>query len=138
MTMKHMLMKSSLGMLALGLAATGAQASWDRSGYGHQQAYLQQQSRAYGQQIDTRQNRQAARIQDAMRAGHLTRLEFRTLVDEQHQIRAVEQHFRADGQIDTREFQRLDRVLDRASFNIRTETHDRQARASHDHHSWLN
>lgn len=136
--MKSILTKSGLGMLALGLAGAGAQASWDRGGYGHQEAYLQQQFRAHSQQIDARQDRQVARIRAAMQAGHLTHFEFRTLMDEQRQIRAVEQHFRADGRIDAREFQRLDRALDRASFNIRTETQDRQARATHDRHSRFN
>lgn len=130
--MNHILMKSGLGMLALGLAATGAQASWDRDDYGHQHAYVQQQSRAYSQQIDARQDRQAARIQNAMRAGYLTRFEFRTLMDEQHQIRAMERHFRADGRIDSREFQRIDRALDRASRTIRMEASDRQARSVYD------
>lgn len=133
--MKSILMKSGLGMLALGLAAAGAQASWDRGGYGHHEVYLHQQSRAYSQQIDVRQDRQAARIRAAMRAGHLTRFEVRTLMDEQQQIRAMEQHFRADRRIDPREFQRLDRALDRASFNIRTQAHDRQTRSSHDRHA---
>jgi len=136
--MKHILIKSGLGMLALGLAATAAQAGWERGGDGHQHAYLQQQSWAYSQQIDDRQDRQAARIQDARRAGYLTRFEFRTLMDEQHQIRAMERHFRADGRIDSREFQRIDRALDRASFNIRTEAHDRQARSAYDRHSRFN
>jgi len=136
--MKSILMKSGLGMLALGLAATSAQASWDRGGYSHHEAYLQQQSRAYTQEIDARQDRQAARIRAAMRAGHLTRFEFRTLIDEQHAIRITERHFRADGRMNAREFQRLERALDRASFNIRTEAHDRQARSSHDRHSRFN
>ena len=136
--MKSILMKSGLGMLALGLAATSAQASWDRGGYSHHEAYLQQQSRAYTQEIDARQDRQAARIRAAMRAGHLTRFEFRTLIDEQHAIRITEQHFRADGRMNAREFQRLERALDRASFNIRMETHDRQARSSHDRQSRFN
>jgi len=136
--MKNIPMKSSLGLLALSLAATGAQANWEPDGYGHQQAYLQQQSRAYGQEVNTRQDRQAARIEAAMRAGHLTRFEFRELMHEQHQIRAMEQHFRADGRIDAREFQRLDRALDSASQNIRMESHDRQARSAYGHDSRFN
>lgn len=137
--MKHILMKSGLGMLALGLAATAAQAGWERGDHGHQHAYLQQQSWAYSQQIDDRQDRQAARIQDARRAGYLTRFEFRTLMDEQHQIRAMERHFRADGRIDSHEFQRIDRALDRASRNIRMEANDRQARSVYDgRHSRFN
>jgi hypothetical protein len=43
----------------------------------------------------------------------------------------MEQHFRADGFIDPREFQRLDRALDIASQNIRAEKHDRQARVAY-------
>lgn len=136
--MKSTLMKTTFGMLALGLMTTGAQADWERGGYGHPQAYLLQQSRAFSQQVDVRQDRQAARIQAAMQAGHLSRFEFRELMQEQHQIRAMEQHFRADGRIEAREFQRLDRALDSASRNIRTETHDRQARSSYDRHSRFN
>jgi hypothetical protein len=137
--MKHILMKSGLGMLALGLAATGAQASWDRGDHGHQHVYLQQQSRAYSQQIDARQDRQAARIRDAVRVGDLTRFEFRTLMDEQHEIRAMERHFRADGIIYPREFQRIDHALDSASRNIRMEANDRQARSVYDgRHSRFN
>ena len=135
--MKSTLMKSTLGMLALGLAAAGAQASWERGGYGHHEAYPQQ-SRAYSQQINVRQDRQAERIQAARRAGQLTRFEFRELMQEQHKIRTMEQHFRADGRIDAREFQRLDRALDIANQNIRTETHDRQARSAYDRHSRFN
>jgi len=135
--MKSTLMKTTFGMLALGLMTTGAQANWERGGYGHHEAYLQQ-TRAYSQQIDARQDRQARRIQSAMRAGYLTRFEFRELMQEQHQIRAMEHHFRSDGRIDAREFQRLDRALDSASSNIRTEKHDRQARSAYDRTSRFN
>jgi hypothetical protein len=135
--MKSTLMKTTLGMLALGLMTTGAQADWERGGYGHHQAYLQQ-TRAYSQQIDARQDRQAARIRSAMRAGYLTRFEFRELMQEQHQIRAMEHHFRSDGRIDAREFQRLDRALDSASRTIQTEKHDRQARSAYDRPSRFN
>ena len=135
--MKSNLMKKTLGVLALaslGLMTTGAQADWDRGGpgygYGHTghggQAY--QQSLMFGQQIDARQNRQMERIQAGMRSGSLTRHEFRDLMHEQREIRAMEHHFRADGFIDAREFQRLDRALDIASQNIRAEKHDRQER----------
>jgi uncharacterized membrane protein YebE (DUF533 family) len=127
--MKSILTKSALGALALGLIATGAQADWDREGYGHKQAY--QQTRAYGQQINARQERQMERIQAGMRSNQLTRFEFRELMREQRAIRAMEQHFRADGRIDAREFQRLDRALDAASLNIKMERHDRQARQAY-------
>lgn len=124
--MKGTLTKAALGALALGLIAPPAQAGWDHDGYGHKQAYLQ--TRACSQQINARQDRQRARIQAGMRSGQPTRAEFRELMQEQRQIRAMERHFRADGMINTREFQRLDRALDDAHHNIRMERHDRQAR----------
>lgn len=125
-------MKKTLGVLALstlGLIATGAQADWDRGGYGHKQVH--QQTRPYSQQVNARQDRQMERIQAGMRKGSLTRAEFRELMQEQNQIRAMEQHFRADGFIDAREFQRLDHALERADLSIRAEKHDRQAYGHH-------
>lgn len=126
--MKSNSMKKAFGILTLsilGLTATGAQAAWDRGGHGHPPTY--QQTRAYSQQINARQDRQVQRIRVGQRAGHLTRFEFRELMQEQHKIRAMEQHFREDGVIDAREFRRLDHALDRADRNIRAEKHDRQA-----------
>jgi len=134
--MKNTLMKKTLGMLALGLIATGAQADWERGGYGHKQAYLQ--SQAYNQQIDARQDRQQDRIRVGMRSGQLTRAEFRELMQEQHKIHAMEHRFRADGRIGTREFQRLDRALDMADRNIRMEKHDGQARHAYGYASRFN
>lgn len=109
----------------LGLAATGVQAAWDRGGHGYPPTY--QQTRAYSQQINARQDRQLQRIRTGQHAGHLTRFEFRELMQEQHRIRVMEQHFRADGVIDAREFRRLDHALDRADRNIRAGKHGRQA-----------
>lgn len=126
--MKSALTKKTLGVLALGLAATGAQAGWDR----HERAYdrhAYQQSQRFSQTIDARQERQMERIMDGMHQGRLTRDEFRSLKLEQRDIRAMEQHFRTDGMIDAREFQRLDRALDVAARNIQAEKHDRQARS---------
>lgn len=130
--MKTTLIKQTLGLLALGLAATGAHASWDR----HDQAYTRhanQQSRHFAQQIDARQDRQMDRIEAGMRQGRLTRAEYRKLMHEQREIRAMERHFRADGIIDAREFRRLERALDVANSNIRDEKHDRQARNGYSH-----
>jgi uncharacterized membrane protein YebE (DUF533 family) len=131
-------MKKTLGVLALstlGLMATAAQANWERGGhgYGHAQKLAYQQSQAYSQQINARQDRQKQRIQAGMHKGNLNRAEFRELMQEQHRIRAMEQHFRADGLIDTREFHRLDRALDIASQNIRAHMHNRQARHTYGH-----
>jgi uncharacterized membrane protein YebE (DUF533 family) len=124
--MNTTLMKKALGMLALGslgLMAGGAQADWNRPGHGGQVS----QHRVFGQQIDARQERQRDRIQAGMRAGNLTRAEFRELKREQHAIRAMEQRFRADGVIDAREFRRLDHALDAACRYIKAEKHGRQA-----------
>lgn len=130
--MKSTLMKQTLALLALGLITAGAQAGWDRHDQGHDR-HAYQQSRYFSQQIDARQDRQRERILAGKRAGHLTRAEFRWLRQEQRDIRAMEQHFRADGLIDRHEFRRLDRALDVASRNIRAEKHDRQARNAYGH-----
>ena len=124
-------LKKTLGVLAisaLGLVATGAQADWDR-GYGYQHdGHTSRQSQTFGERINTRQDQQMERIQAGMHSGNLTHFEFRDLMREQQEIRAMERHFRADGVIDAHEFQRLDRALDIASRNIKLENHDRQAR----------
>ncbi|MHB1086058.1 MAG: hypothetical protein ACYCZA_14625 [Thiobacillus sp.] len=157
--MKIQLMKKTLAVLVLGglgLVATGAQADGNREGYGyiqmhggydrhasydhraHQDRRAFQQSAAFGQQINARQDRQMDRIRAGMRSGALTRGEFRELMREQHQIRTMERHVKADGLINTREFQRLDRALDMASHNIRDEKHDRQARNAYGHNARFN
>lgn len=129
--MNHSLTKTVLGILALGLMATGAQADWGHAGPSHQQAH--QQTRAYGQEINARQDRQMDRIQAGKQSGQLTRAEFRHLMQEQHHIRAMERHFRADGRIDAREFRHLDQALNVASRSIRVERHDYQARHAYGH-----
>lgn len=137
--MKTTLMKKALGMLALGalgLAAGGAQADWGPRGYHDPGHAYHSQSRMHGQQVNARQERQMERIQAGMRSGALTRGEFRELMHEQREIRAMEQHFRADGFIDAREFRRLERALDIASHNIRDEKHARQARYAYGDHPW--
>lgn len=137
--MKCNLMKKTFGILALsimGLAATGAQAAWDRGGQGHKQAY--QQTKAYSQQINARQDRQMQRIQTAKRKGSLTHRGFRALMQEQHDIRAMEQRFRADGVIDAREFRRIDRALDSAHRNIQATNHARHSYGSYGQKSRFN
>jgi uncharacterized protein HemX len=137
--MKSNLMKATLGAWALaaglGLATTSVQADWgqqQRTYSNHGNRY-DQQSRHFQRQINVRQGQQMGRIQAGMRSGKLTRMEFRELMHEQHNIRAMEQHFRADGFINAREFHRLDQALDRASRNIREERHDRQVRYAYGH-----
>jgi ribosomal protein L19E len=135
--MKSTLIKQTLGMLALGLIATGAHASWDRHDHAYER-HATQQSRFFAQQIDTRQDRQMERIEAGMRQGQLTRAEYRRLMQEQRDIRAMERDFRADGVIDGREYRRLDDALAVANGNIRDEKHDRQARNAYGSHDRFN
>lgn len=107
--------------------ATAAQADWHRNDH-PQVRHAYPQSQAYSQQINARQARQMDRIEAGNHNGILTRHEVRDLMREQHEIQAMERHFRADGIIDAREFQRLDHALNQADRNIRVERHDRQAR----------
>jgi hypothetical protein len=140
--MKSKLNKTFIALLtfgAIGLAASGAQAGWDHRGYGPgHAAHAHKQSQFFTQHINARQDRQMERIHAGMRQGDLTRFEFRRLLNEQHEIRAMERHFRADGFIDAREFQRLDRALDIASRNIKLEKHDRQDRYAGHRAPWHN
>lgn len=145
--MKSNLMKKTFGILALGtlgLLATTAHADWngtqanrDRDGYGQGHGHgrhAYQQSLMFSQQINARQDQQMQRIQAGKREGDLRRAEFRELVREQREISSMERNFRADGIIDAREFKRLDRALDVANRNIRTERRDdQQARNAYDH-----
>ncbi len=135
--MKTNLMKTILAVLALtGLAAGHAQADGGR----HERAYFAHSDRSHqhSQPINARQDRQMERIQTGKRSGSLTRMEFRELMHEQHSIRAMERHFRADGVIDAREFHRLNRTLDIAGRNIREERHDRQMRYAYGDHPRYN
>lgn len=135
--MKTNLMKTILAALMLtGLTAGHAQANDGR----HERAYVAHNDRSHqhSQQINARQNLQMERIQAGKRSGKLTRMEFRELMHEQHNIRAMERHFRADGVIDAREFQRLNRAFDIANRNIREERHDRQVRVAYGNHPRFN
>lgn len=163
--MKKTLAALALGGLVL--MASGAQAEDNRGnyGYGHsnysdnysndysnnysndnsspfnppqQGGHAYQQSQYFSQQIDARQARQMDRIQAGKRSGSLTRFEFRDLMQAQNRIRAMEQHALADGIINPREYQRLDRALDSASRDIRFEKIDQQARNNRSHNPWLN
>ena len=137
--MKSTLMKATLGAWALaaglGLITTSVQADWGQQQHAsssHGNRY-DQQSRHFQRQINARQGQQMGRIQAGMRTGKLTRMEFRELMHEQHNIRAMERYFRADGFINAREFHRLDQALNRASRNIHEERHDRQVRYAYGH-----
>jgi hypothetical protein len=124
--MKSTLIKAGLGMLALGLVTAHAQAGWEHDGQNLKHAYLQSQT--YARHVDARQKQQMKRIQHGRQSGFLTRVEFRELMQAQRKIQTMEQRFRADGLIDTREFRHLDRALDRASHTIKVKSHGHQAR----------
>lgn len=125
--MKNTLIKRTLGLVALGLVATGTQAGWDHRDRAHDR-HAAQQSRMFSQTINARQDRQLERIEAGRRNGMLSRAEYRRLMQEQDEIRAMARHFRADGRIDGREFRRLERALDTANRNIRVQQHDQHAR----------
>lgn len=134
--MKITALKPTFGTLALAgllLASNGALAYWDTPGYEH---HAVERSRWFSEQIDARQDRQRERIRAGLHDGRLSRGEFRELMNEQHRIRAMERHFRADGLIDEREFRRLDLALDRAGRNIREEKHDDQGRYAYNASPW--
>lgn len=135
--MKSTLINRTLGLLTLGLVATGAQAGWDRHDHDYGR-HVVQQSRMYSQEIAARQDRQMERIEVGRWNGMLTRAEYRRLMQEQREIRAMERHFLGDGLIDGREFRRLERALDVASRNIRVQKHDHQARNAHRAPRWFN
>lgn len=139
--MKSTAFKKTLSVLTLGLmglTAGAAQAGWGydndfKHGPGFQQGHL------FNQKIDQRQEHQMQRIQAGYRNGQLTPREYRELMHEQQEIRAMERQFRAnDGRIGPREFERLDQALDVADRNIKHEKHDRQARYGYDHRPWYN
>ncbi len=154
--MNTTLLKKTLVALALGglgLMSAGAQANDNRFGqgysfpghhahanshYDHSPRHAYVQSLEFSQKVNARQDRQMDRIREGMRSGALTRGEFRQLMREQHEIRAMERHFMADGILDMREFRRLDHALDMASRNIRFEKHDRQERYAYNHRPWYN
>jgi hypothetical protein len=137
-TMKSTPMKKTLAILALGslgLVASGAQADWNHDDHGLDGRAIQQ-SNMFINQINARQQQQMERIQSGRHTGSLTRSEFHNLIEEQREIRIMQQRFRADGVIDAREFQRLDRALDTASRHIRAERNDPRARVAY--HSRFN
>lgn len=78
----------------------------------------------FGPDIDQRQARQADRIDDALRSGRLSAREARELEREQREIRRYERRAKADGVVTYNERRELQRMLDRASRNIRSEARD--------------
>ncbi|MFP5408524.1 MAG: hypothetical protein ACLGGY_04500 [Gammaproteobacteria bacterium] len=130
--MTRILMKTALSVLALGLMGANAHAGF-YDHHDHGRPNVAKQSQAYIQQVNARQAQQMRRIEAARRAGLLSRHEFSMLKHEQQQIRTLERKFRADGILNAREFQLLDRALYVAQRNIRMETLARNAYHGHGH-----
>lgn len=128
--MKIKLMQTALGMMTLGLMASAAHANWGHDH--HIEHYVAQQSQAYSQHIDARQQHLIERLKRAQRKHLLSHAEFRTLMHDQRQINAMKRNFRADGIIDAREFRRLDRALELASHMLQTTLRAHQARSGYD------
>ena len=125
---------AALGMATMTTMATPALAdgNWGNSGnYGRpaaHPAYVQQQPLAGLRDINFRQEEQRARIERGFHRGAITRWEFRRLMAEQQDIRALKHAFVADGFLAPRERAELHRRLDIASSHIFTEAHDFQRR----------
>jgi uncharacterized membrane protein YebE (DUF533 family) len=85
-------------------------------------------STAQADVTDTRQARQAHRIEQGVRSGSLTRSEAAKLAAEQERIRALERNAKRDGYVDPAERRRLQAAQNSASRNIRAEKHDYEDR----------
>jgi hypothetical protein len=79
-------------------------------------------------EINVRQEEQLARIEHGFHRGAITRFEFRRLMAEQQDIRALERAFVGDGFLSPRERMELQRRLDIASQHIFVEAHDHERR----------
>lgn len=86
---------------------------------------------AYADRVDSRQARQADRIEQGIRNGSLTRQEAAKLKAEQEYIAALERQAERDGRLSREERARLEAAQDRASKHIRSEKHDADNRYTH-------
>lgn len=78
--------------------------------------------------VDARQQRQAARIEQGVASGELTRREARRLHREQQAIANAEAQAKADGTVTRAERRHLHHRQDHAGQHIRHQKHDRQQR----------
>jgi hypothetical protein len=79
-------------------------------------------------EVNERQDKQLDRILNGFYEKRINPHEFRKLMDEQREIRQLENRFLADGFLNRFEYQKLDAALDAASRNIFQEKHDAQGR----------
>lgn len=87
-------------------------------------------------EINQRQHQQRERILAARERGRLTPHEFRSLMATHRDIKQMERRFLADGRLDRREYQQLDRALDRAGHEIRREARDGSRMNYAQHHRY--
>jgi hypothetical protein len=97
---------------------------WGRGDYQQNMKALQESQRL-SDKIDDRQDNQLDRIMEGFRTGKLNQNEFFRLMQEQRDIRKQERQYLADGFMNPREYESLDRALDEASKHIMFEKHDR-------------
>lgn len=76
--------------------------------------------------IDDTRAAQSRSIEHGRYDGELTRREYRTLLNEQAQIREMENRAKADGHISNREFRDIREAQTAANRHIKQETHDGQ------------
>ncbi|MBV6417504.1 MAG: hypothetical protein CMLOHMNK_02225 [Steroidobacteraceae bacterium] len=78
--------------------------------------------------LDKREHHQRERIEQGMKSGELTRPEAHRLVHGQVQLRKMERHAKADGDVTARERARLEWKADKQSARIYRQKHDAQTR----------
>jgi hypothetical protein len=86
------------------------------------------QDLAPGERVDKRQERQAARIDQGVASGELTRRETARMDAQQARITRMEHRVEADGKVTGQEARRMERAQDKASHRIALQKHDRQHR----------
>ena len=79
-------------------------------------------------EINARQDKQMERILNGFYERRIRPHEFRSLMDEQRDIRNMERQFLSDGFLNRFEYQKLDAALHNASRSIFKEGHDAQGR----------
>lgn len=82
------------------------------------------QSERRGAVVDKRQNMQQARMNHGMRNGSLTSAEQVRLKQQQDRVMKTEKRANADGQINKKEFRRIERQQNRANRSIYRAKHN--------------
>ena len=86
--------------------------------------------------IDQRQHRLETRIEQGLRAGELTRHEYRRLRHGLAEIERAERHFAADGRLTPRERDDLHARLDHLAREVYRERHDAEQRYGSYNHDY--